>query len=51
MPYVLVNFLLEVDDLLSWIVDEVTVVVEKVGAEDILLLYFPDIGIKYNIIL
>ena len=48
---VIVNFLLEVDDLLSWIVDEVTVVVEKVGAEDILLLYFPDIGIKYNIIL
>ena len=51
MPLVIVNFLLEVDDLLSWIVDEVTVVVEKVGAEDILLLYFPDIGIKYNIIL
>ena len=34
MPLVIVNFLLEVDDLLSWIVDEVTAAVEKVGAKD-----------------
>ena len=34
MPYYIVNFLLEVDDLLSWIVDEVTAAVEKVGAKD-----------------
>ena len=31
---VIVNFLLEVDDLLSWIVDEVTAAVEKVEAKD-----------------
>ena len=48
MPYVFVNFLLEVDDLLSWIVDEVTVAVEKVGAKDSMFsfYYFPDIGIQ-----
>ena len=34
MPLVIVNFLLEVDDLLSWIVDEVTAAVEKVEAKD-----------------
>ena len=34
MPEVIVNFLLEVDDLLSWIVDEVTAAVEKVAAKD-----------------
>ena len=33
MPYVIINFLLEVDDLVSWIVDEVTVAVKKVGAK------------------
>ena len=52
MPLVIVNFLLEVDDLLSWIVDEVTAAVEKVGAKDVCLIYhFPNIGIQYNIIL
>ena len=33
MPEVIVNFLLEVDDLLSWIADDVTAAVEKVRAE------------------
>ena len=33
MPYVIINFLLEVDDLVSWIVDEVTVTVKKVEAK------------------
>ena len=48
MPYIFVNFLLEVDDLLSWIVDEVTVTVEKAGAKDNMFsfYYFPDIGIQ-----
>ena len=32
--FIIVNFLLEVDDLLSWIVDEVTAAVEKVEAKD-----------------
>ena len=34
MPYYIVNFLLEVDDLLSWIVDEATAELEKVGTEE-----------------
>ena len=34
MPYFIVNFLLEVDDLLSWIADDVIVAVQKVGAKD-----------------
>ena len=34
MPYVIVNFLLEADDLVSWIVDDVIVAVQKVGAKD-----------------
>ena len=33
MCYVIVNFLLEVDNMLSWIADEVTAAVEKVGAK------------------
>ena len=34
MQVSIVNFLLEVNDLLSWIVDEVTVAVEKAGTKD-----------------
>ena len=34
MTHVIVNFLLEVNDLLSWIVDEVTVAVKKVEIKD-----------------
>ena len=44
---VIVNFLLEVDDLLSWIVNEVTAAVEKVGAKEVCLIYyFPNLGIQ-----
>ena len=48
MPYIFVNVLLEVDDLLSWIVDEVTVTVEKAEAKDSMFsfCYFSDIGIQ-----
>ena len=34
MTHVIVNFLLEVNNLLSWIVDEVTVAVKKVEIKD-----------------
>ena len=51
MTHVFVNFLLEVDDLLFWIVDEVTVAVKKVEIKDSTsAYYFPDIGIECNIL-
>ena len=34
MHYVIVSFLLEVDSLISWTVDDVTAAVKKVGAKD-----------------
>ena len=40
MCYVIVSFLLEVDSLLSWTVDDVTAAVKKVGAKDSIYVQF-----------